>query len=358
MNDRRRLLLVVAVLMASCSDGNEPAPIAHPDPAPVLKLTVNSQATGTFSCDQGLLLSASLSNPASRTVRVDTVAVDLASLSSQCSSHAVALPPGGGSDVAAGASAEVLHADLTPEVCAVRTGGPGCQWRATARLATSAGPLSNEISFATAAPPDSPAPSANRPPRVSIRGGGECHPHGALSLYGAAPCIAEFVADATDPDDDAISYSWSGCASGDSRRVTCDVAKLAQYEVRVVVRDGRGGKDDATATARGVNSPPSVRYVAPAQLAPNTVTQTLSEHPFDDPDGDEDFVELCVSAAVTTSGPCSATLGSGVCGITGAPMHLDIRTLAGPGACKLDLSVRDSWGTVGKRSYEIPVTGP
>lgn len=88
------------------------------------------------------------------------------------------------------------------------------------------------------------------------------------------------------------------------------------------------------------------------------MTRTVSEQPFDDPDGDEDPVELCVSAAVTTSGPCSATLGSGVCGITGAPLHLDIRTLAGPGTCQLDLSIRDSWGTVGRRSYQIAVQAP
>jgi hypothetical protein len=351
MNDGRRLVLVMAALTASCSDRNVPAPVAGPDPAPVLKLTVNSQPAGTFSCDQGLLLAASLSNPASRAVRVDTVAVDLTSLSPQCTSHAAQLPPGGGGEVAAGASAEVLHADLADDVCAERTGGPGCQWRATARLATSAGPLSNEISFATAAPP----PTANRPPRVSIRGGGECHPTAALSLYGAAPCIAEFVADASDPDGDEVSYAWSGCASGDSRRVTCDVSTLSQYEVRVVVRDGRGGKDDATATARGVNSPPRVRYASPGSLVPNTVTHTESEHPFDDPDGDEDPVELCLSAAVTTSGPCSAALGSGICGITGAPLRLDIRTLSGPGSCMLYISVRDSWGTVGRRFYEIPV---
>jgi len=56
------------------------------------------------------------------------------------------------------------------------------------------------------------------------------------------------------------------------------------------------------------------------------------------------------------SGPCRA--GFGLCGGVSDGMDVDLTTLTGPGVCRLEISVRDSWGAVGRKVAEIEVRRP
>jgi hypothetical protein len=93
----------------------------------------------------------------------------------------------------------------------------------------------------------------NRPPVVTVSWttpfpGGECHPD----------CTLTAKADATDPDGDALSYEWAGCASGTRATAQCEIQVPGTVNASVVVSDGHGGVTIASISGVGTNGAPIV----------------------------------------------------------------------------------------------------
>lgn len=208
-----------------------------------------------------------------------------------------------------------------------------------------------------AAPTPSPSPtpeaSTNRAPRVSLTGGGSCHPGVGR------PCRVEFQVDARDPDGDRLTYEWFGCTSGRGLTETCAVDRPGEHTATVVVVDAHGATARASATARGTNELPVVRFglTRPPDPAPsNQVYTVVGAEPWDPDDYPRNSNQACPHARVTTTGPCRAALG--LCGGAGDAFDVDVRTLTGPGTCVVEATVTDPWGAVGRDRFSFAVSAP
>jgi hypothetical protein len=190
-------------------------------------------------------------------------------------------------------------------------------------------------------PTPSPTPDANRPPTVTVTSSGSCHP------VPGRPCTVSFNATASDPDGDRIAYGWDGCAQGNAPLATCSIDRPGQVTASVLVDDGQGHVARASATAFGVNAPPTVRLGgSPPNPAPsNTIFSFISGRFPDDPEGDEDPGVMCNRVVVTATGPCRA--GRGACFRADMSFDWDVTTGQGPGTCVVEARVADIWGAVG-----------
>ena len=199
------------------------------------------------------------------------------------------------------------------------------------------------------APLPPPVP-ANRPPTVSLAGGG-CHPRPGQ------PCEVPLAAAAADADGDALTYAWGGCAQGTASAATCTLTSPGSVTASVVVRDARGAEATASATVVGTNDPPYVRFERPVPswpLASNS--EDYFEGEIRDVERDGDPFDECRDMLVSATGPCRATLLAcvkdsaclseprGWCGPV-AHFAIDVRTQLGPGTCVVELLVWDGWGT-------------
>ena len=207
-------------------------------------------------------------------------------------------------------------------------------------------PPATPTSAPAATPSPSPSPSAapenNAPTIVDIEGGGECHP------WLDRPCYVAFRVKVKERDGDDYSIEWKGCATGSDEAATCLIDKPGIHRAQVIVTDRLGAFDKASAEARGTNSAPRVRIGGPTPpnpAAPNTVYHTVGGEPTDP---EEDWIpnQICQTAQVTTSGPCTAGLAS--CGGVGDAFDIDVRTLPGGGTCTVEATARDGWGAVGR----------
>lgn len=137
--------------------------------------------------------------------------------------------------------------------------------------------------------PPAPAPVENRAPSVSVgfTGATSCMPHGSFS------CTLEVAATATDPDGDALTYAWSGCASGTAATAVCTIKDPGKVSAIVNVDDGRGHVVTATANGEGEPEPnrpaavtvsfPAGNTCAPMPATPCTIDVVAQ---VSDPDGD------------------------------------------------------------------------
>jgi hypothetical protein len=87
-------------------------------------------------------------------------------------------------------------------------------------------------------------------------------PHGSFS------CALDVVAQASDPDGDPLTYSWSGCAAGDASKAVCTIRDPGAVTATVAVDDGHGHRVTASGSAQvereAENAAPSVTVVFPS----------------------------------------------------------------------------------------------
>lgn len=206
----------------------------------------------------------------------------------------------------------------------------------------------------TPAPSESPnpPPDTNHPPRVTLTGGGSCHPHPSQ------PCTVEFQAEARDRDGDPIRLEWRGCTSGTGFTELCRIDRPGEHTATVVVTDAHGATARASGTALGTNLAPVVRIGGPRPPDPapsNTVYPIAGGEPHD-PDDYTAQNSACPHARVTATGPCRVSFA--LCGGVGDVFDFDIRTLDGPGTCVVEASVTDPWGLVGRDTLTFRVLAP
>lgn len=112
----------------------------------------------------------------------------------------------------------------------------------------------------------------NRRPVVALTSEADsCHP----------PCRITFTAEASDPEEEELSFVWSGCASGNERRAACVVDHPGPVAAAVAVSDPQGGLTTMAASVEGSNRAPVIRGV---QDAPTGEPRLLVFE--DDADGD------------------------------------------------------------------------
>src|SRR5262245_21910130 len=205
-------------------------------------------------------------------------------------------------------------------------------------------------------PTSTPTPEperTNRPPTVTLTGGGNCHP----TVKG--PCTVEFAVDAKDKDGDDITIEWSGCTSGRGLTEDCVIERPGEHTATVTVTDSHGARTRASATARGTNLPPVVHLGGPPPPDPapaNTNYTIAGGEPFD-PDDYTEENSACPFARIVATGPCRVS-GNFVCGGVGNVFDFDVRTLAGPGTCVVEARVTDPWGLVGRDTLTFRVAAP
>lgn len=240
----------------------------------------------------------------------------------------------------------------------------GCETRSP----TNGDELKQQPPAASPAPPAKPAPApttttttapppppANRPPTVTIRGGGKCHPSAQGSEFGAQSCFVTFTADARDPDGDALTYSWTGCTSGSEPQSVCLIPTPGDHTATVTVRDEHRGQATASKSARGTNAAPVAKITFAGSYPSNYFYSSVDEQP-EDPDGDEYTNILCKSKKLTVSGPCRAAFG--LCGGVSYGLDIELHTETGPGVCTLTVKFTDSWGAVGRATATFLVEPP
>ena len=110
---------------------------------------------------------------------------------------------------------------------------------------------------------------------------------------GTSPLTVEFTADASDADNDPLTYSWDfgdGDKTGDKNKETHIYQQEGTYTAKVTVSDGNGGQSSDTIEIK-VNKPPKSNNPPTVQLdatpktgdSPLAVEFTITAN---DPDGD------------------------------------------------------------------------
>jgi YD repeat-containing protein len=166
--------------------------------------------------------------------------------------------------------------------------------------------------------------SANQPPQVSVQGS-SCH----------TPCTATFQAIATDVDGDSLTYTWGGCADGQTGpTATCSLMAPGTTEANVTVDDGFGGSTTASGVATGTNVAPVIQDWSGTGScqAPCTRTFTVTAT---DADGDTLTYAWDFGDGSTDTGP--------------DPSH----TYAGVGSYTVTLTVDDGHGLLATRTGQV-----
>ena len=131
----------------------------------------------------------------------------------------------------------------------------------------------------TPAPGPTPTPQPNRPPTAAVSASSpSCHPRPG------APCSIPVQAQASDPDGDALTYTWQGCAAGGAAASNCGVSAVAAFTATVTVSDPKGATATGSVTVQGTNSAPSLSIHGGGSCHPDCSVQFSAAT--SDPDGD------------------------------------------------------------------------
>jgi hypothetical protein len=167
----------------------------------------------------------------------------------------------------------------------------------------------------------------NREPRVEITSGSTgCHPN----------CTIGLDAVVSDPDNDPISYVWSGCASGTGSHAQCSVSARGPVGATVFVHDGRGGYGVASITVNGINSPPSVTRQSNPSIP--------------------GFLGVLINDTDDSGGPAPVCGWLGDCSCTGSNQSFNLRCFVPPDRanCFMEFSCTDRFGDTGRLHFDLP----
>ena len=192
----------------------------------------------------------------------------------------------------------------------------------------------------------------NRPPTVSLSfdGASQCTPQPVKPLSSGGPCSVKIVAQASDPDGDSLSYTWSGCTAGHSgTRATCVVGSPGPVDAILEVDDGRGHRTTARATAVGLNQPPGV-FIGYVTLLPSGNAIDLLGAVTDPDEGGMCGSQYCVSAKA--EGACRSAFLRCSCL---AGLEAEVTPTAVSGICTVTFTLKDTWGQIGTPVYSFDV---
>ena len=191
-------------------------------------------------------------------------------------------------------------------------------------------------------------PEPNRPPSVAV-----VFPAGtACAPSPGSPCAIEVLAQVTDPDGDALRYSWSGCASGSGERAQCTISAPGPTTATVTVDDLHTHvvRASATASGAGTNRLPDV-FVGYIVIPPAGQGEIdLLGSVVDPDDGSLCGREYC--GAISTAGACGSAFLDCTC-LAGLEARI-LRT-ATTGVCSVTFEVKDKWGAVGRPTITFDV---
>jgi hypothetical protein len=204
-----------------------------------------------------------------------------------------------------------------------------------------------------------PAPvNTNHDPVVSVTAVPTgCHPRHQTPQSCSATCTAR----ASDEDGDALSYNWSGCATGGSSTATCTVTQPGNTACTVRVTDTKGGTATASATVEGTNVPPGMTNGCwwggtPAGCALTSLPAwTNAEYRFvgSDPDDPEPWNTLTCSATSQTPSSCTVTRCY-LYNMSTLRFFVELGT-RGAGTCTLRVTLNDDWGATTVEDVSVPV---
>ncbi len=166
----------------------------------------------------------------------------------------------------------------------------------------------------------------NQSPLLEVRAArSSCHPE----------CTISVTAVAQDAEGDALTYAWSGCATGSGRSAECRVRHVGSVTAIVSVRDARGGVAVGTATVAGTNLAPTVNRQGPEQ---RTSPSRLVVEPLDADPGDD---------------PRCAWRGDCTCTGDFQSWNANCELPGGTTACVMTAYCWDAWGGVGEARFRL-----
>jgi hypothetical protein len=179
-------------------------------------------------------------------------------------------------------------------------------------------------------------------PQVTLSGATSCHPPSPTT-----PCTVPVTATATDPQNDPLTYAWSGCCSGTGTSSVCTVRTLAANTCTVVVSDNNGHSTSASKTVTGVNQAPTCS-VGALTRQDGVGAATYDWH---GTDSDADTAFTCRPR--TAPGNIGASIGACTAG------RLDIMAQCYSTTTEtLTITIKDAWGAAGTCSNSLTCTKP
>jgi parallel beta-helix repeat protein len=179
--------------------------------------------------------------------------------------------------------------------------------------------------------------TGNTAPTCSGGGGGACHPAGTSPFT----CPRPVSVSCTDAEGHALTYSWSGCASGSAPSSTCTVSSIGAHVATASVSDG-WATTTVNVTSTGTDSPPTHAY----NIGPYYNGGAWTEIPFSFNDSDGDPLRSCTATCQTPWGvTCCTILNCRTDFYGGQPGHViyrDARIEIGQG-CLMTVQACNRW---------------